>query len=159
MATVFIALGSNLGDRAAHLRYALRALSDAVEVERVSRFYETDPVGFLDQPRFLNAVLRGRTDLAPRDVLALLLRVEGEAGRVRTLRWGPRTLDLDLLLYDDLVLDSPELTLPHPRMAERAFVLVPLLEVWPDARLPDGTGLRGVAETLPDAAGIAPWTG
>lgn len=157
LATVFIALGSNLGDRAGHLRGALRGLSAAVEIERVSRFYETAPVGVVDQPPFLNAVARGRTDLQPYPLLAFLHRLEAESGRVRTLRWGPRTLDLDLLLYEDLVLDSPELTLPHPRMAERSFVLVPLLEIWPEARLPDGTELRPIAATLPDRTTVAPW--
>lgn len=131
--SAFIALGSNLGDRAGHLRRALALLggTPGVRVVAVSSFHETDPVGDADQPRFLNAAAHLATSRSPRDLLEVLLGVERELGRVRrpAERWGPRTIDLDLLLMGDLVVEEPGLTLPHPRMHERAFVLEPLAEI------------------------------
>jgi 2-amino-4-hydroxy-6-hydroxymethyldihydropteridine diphosphokinase len=148
LARAFIGLGSNLGDREATLREALRRL-DAVEgiaVVAVSSFRETDPVGKVDQPRFVNAAAKLETSLAPRELLDRLLEAERALGRDRTKeeRWGPRTLDLDLLLYEDVTIDEPGLEVPHPRLAERAFVLEPLLELDPDLRLPDGRPLVGL---------------
>ena len=131
-ATAYVALGANLGDREAAIRRAIERLADLGTVEAVSPLYETDPVGYLDQPAFLNAVARLRTDLRPDDLLAGLHRIEAEAGRVRAFRDAPRTLDLDLLFYDKLLRDDPALTLPHPRLHERAFVLVPLNDLTPD---------------------------
>jgi len=137
MARAYIGLGSNLGDREGHLRAALQALRDAgVGVLRASRFAETLPVGKTDQPDFLNAAVALSTDLSARDLLGLLLRIESALGRVRAERWGPRALDLDLLLYDDEVIREPGLEVPHPRMHERRFVLEPLAEIAPDARHP-----------------------
>ena len=137
MARAYIALGSNLGDREGHLRAALRDLRDAgVVIVRASRFITTPPVGKTDQPDFLNAAAALRTELSARDLLALLLQIESANGRVRAERWGPRTLDLDLLLYDDAVIREPGLEVPHPRMHERRFVLEPLAEIAPDARHP-----------------------
>ena len=133
MAIAYIGLGSNLGDRAAHLRAALDRLGTRGTVEAVSPFLETDPVGYAEQPRFLNAAVRLRTTLPPDDLLRELLSIETALGRVRTVRWGPRTIDLDLLLYDDLVRDDPGLTIPHPRIHERRFVLEPLAAIAPDA--------------------------
>jgi 2-amino-4-hydroxy-6-hydroxymethyldihydropteridine diphosphokinase len=133
MGIAYIGLGSNLGDRAAHLRAALDRLGTRGTVEAVSPFLETDPVGYAEQPRFLNAAVRLRTTLPPDDLLRELLSIETALGRVRTVRWGPRTIDLDLLLYDDLVRDDPGLTIPHPRMHERRFVLEPLAAIAPDA--------------------------
>lgn len=133
MATAYIALGSNLGDRAANLRAAVERLGALGVIEAVSPFIETDPVGYTEQPRFLNATARLHTTLTPREVLDGLLAIESALGRVRTLRWGPRTLDLDLLLYDDAVRDESGLTLPHPRLHERRFVLEPLAAIAPDA--------------------------
>src|ERR671931_468485 len=133
MALAYIGLGSNLGDRAAHLRAALDHLGTLGTVEAVSPFLETDPVGYAEQPRFLNAAVRLRTTLSPHALLRALLSIETALGRVRTVRWGPRTIDLDLLLYDDLVRDDPGLTVPHPRMHERRFVLQPLAAIAPDA--------------------------
>jgi 2-amino-4-hydroxy-6-hydroxymethyldihydropteridine diphosphokinase len=144
----YVGLGSNLGDRESTLLAALEALrnSPAVEVVAVSTFRETDPVGVVDQPRFVNAVAALETSLRPRELLVRLLGVERELGRdrAREERWGPRTVDLDLLLYGDDVIDEPGLTVPHPRLAERAFVVVPLLELTPDLMLPDGRRLRDV---------------
>jgi 2-amino-4-hydroxy-6-hydroxymethyldihydropteridine diphosphokinase len=130
----YLALGSNLGDRVAFLQHALDELgeADGVAVDAVSRVYETAPVGGPPQDAFLNAVVAVDTTLDPRALLALAQRIENGADRVRVERWGPRTLDVDVLLYDDLALDGPELTIPHPRMWERGFVLAPLRDVAPE---------------------------
>jgi 2-amino-4-hydroxy-6-hydroxymethyldihydropteridine diphosphokinase len=139
MATAYIGLGSNLGDRAAALRSALQRLDReaGIRVRAVSSFHETEPVGGPPgQPRFLNAAARLQTDLAAEALLERLLAIEADLGRVRRQRWGPRTLDLDLLLYDQQVIESQDLTVPHPRMHERRFVLAPLAEIAPDARHP-----------------------
>lgn len=130
----YVGLGSNLGDRLAYLRAGLAGIS-ALEhgcVVAVSSVYESDPVGLEDQPRFLNAALSLRTDATPVSLLRSLLHVEDGQGRERTQRWGPRTLDLDLLLYGGCVLQTDQLTLPHPRLMERCFALVPLNEIAPD---------------------------
>ncbi len=128
----WIGLGSNLGDRHTNLLEALQQLRERTRIVRVSSVYETDPVDYLDQPRFLNMVVQVETDLDPFSLLQFLKRIERRIGRQTTVRYGPRAIDLDLLLYDDLVLETPELQIPHPRMAERAFVLVPLAEVAPE---------------------------
>jgi 2-amino-4-hydroxy-6-hydroxymethyldihydropteridine diphosphokinase len=152
-ASTYLALGSNLGDRLATLQRAVDLLAGrpGIEVRRSSRVYETEPVG-PPQPAYLNAVIEVRTDLAPRDLLAACLAVETELGRVRAERWGPRTLDVDVLTYEDRFVDEPDLVIPHPRMHERAFVLVPLLELEPDPVLP---GRRSVRELrLPADEGL-----
>jgi 2-amino-4-hydroxy-6-hydroxymethyldihydropteridine diphosphokinase len=125
----FVGLGSNLGDRLDHLRRAVAGLPDVVAVSPV---YETDPVGGPAQGPYLNAVAELDTGLDPFQLLAACQRVERAAGRERRERWGPRTLDADVLLVDDLVVDEPELTVPHPRMWERRFVLAPLADLAPD---------------------------
>jgi 2-amino-4-hydroxy-6-hydroxymethyldihydropteridine diphosphokinase len=130
--TIYLALGANLGDRAASLRAALERLRAAVTIERMSAVYETEPAYLLDQPRFLNMAVRGRTALEPAALLALLKQIERELGRVAGPRYGPRAIDIDILLYDDLALDTASLTIPHPRMAERPFVLAPLAELAPE---------------------------
>ena len=142
----YVGLGSNLGEREATLWKALEGLgaTERIEVVAVSSFRETDPVGVVDQPRFVNAAAALETSLPPRELLERLLDVERSLGRDRAVeeRWGPRTLDLDLLLYGGETIDEPGLEVPHPRLAERAFVLEPLLELDPDLRLPDGRPLR-----------------
>jgi 2-amino-4-hydroxy-6-hydroxymethyldihydropteridine diphosphokinase len=135
--TVYLALGSNLGDRRAHLAAAVERLREHVAVETISSLYETEPAYVEDQPRFLNAALRGQTALSPSELLAFVKQVERELGRVAGERFGPRVADIDLLLYDGAAIDTPELTLPHPRMAERPFVLVPMAELAPDL-IPSG---------------------
>lgn len=127
----YVALGSNMGEREQLLNQALQLMDSHphIEVTRVSGIYETDPVGYTDQPPFLNMVMAVRTRLSPLLLLRQLLAFEGQLGRVRHIRWGPRTIDLDLLLYDNVKMDQEELTLPHPRMLERSFVLVPLSDV------------------------------
>ena len=133
MSRAYVALGSNLGDRVAHLQNAVDALATTagVAVAAVSRVYETTPVGGPPQDAYLNAVVAIDTDLDPHALLALGQEIERAAERVRVERWGPRTLDVDVLLFDDLRLDDPDLTIPHPRMWERGFVLAPLRDVAP----------------------------
>jgi 2-amino-4-hydroxy-6-hydroxymethyldihydropteridine diphosphokinase len=134
----FIGLGANLGDREGTLRRALDLLAvEGVEIVAVSRFRETDPVGVVDQPRFLNGAAEVETSRSARELLETLLGIERELGRVRDdTRWGPRTIDLDLLLYDDQVVDEPGLRVPHPRLHERRFALEPVAELDPSARIP-----------------------
>jgi 2-amino-4-hydroxy-6-hydroxymethyldihydropteridine diphosphokinase len=141
--TIYLALGSNLGDRHAHIAAAVARLAPAVAVEQVSSLYETEPAYVLDQPRFLNAVLRGRTALEPAALLALLKRIERELGRTAGVRYGPRVIDLDILLFGDQAITTEALTIPHPHMAERPFVLVPLAEIAPDLTPPGWTTTVG----------------
>jgi 2-amino-4-hydroxy-6-hydroxymethyldihydropteridine diphosphokinase len=134
----FIGLGSNLGDPTARVRAAIAALDDLTLTRVVvcSSLYRSAPVGYADQPDFINAVARVATELGPRELLDALLALERAQGRVRTIPNGPRTLDLDLLLYDQLAVHEPSLIVPHPRMHERAFVLVPLAEIASTAAIP-----------------------
>jgi 2-amino-4-hydroxy-6-hydroxymethyldihydropteridine diphosphokinase len=148
MPTAYIGLGANLGHREATLRRALELLDGepGIEVTAVSAFRDTAPVGLRDQPRFLNAAARIETALRPRELLERLLAVEQALGRTRTgPRFGPRTIDLDLLLYGDSMLAEPGLTVPHPRLRERAFVLEPLAELDPTLAIP---GLGDVKSLL-----------
>ncbi len=145
MKRAYVALGSNLGDRVAHLQSAVDGLSRsaAVRVVAISRVYETEPVGGPEQDAYLNAVVAIDTSLAPDALLAFVQELERAAQRVRAERWGPRTLDVDLLLYDDEHIDTAELTVPHPRMWERGFVLAPLRDVAP-ALVPADATWKGV---------------
>jgi len=127
--TVYIALGTNLGDRMTNLRAAIDALAPEVTALAESHIYETPPWGYENQPPFLNMVLKAETDLEPKLLLNYLKLLEVELGREQSFHWGPRLIDLDILFYDDLVLDSPPLVIPHPRLQERAFVLVPLMDL------------------------------
>jgi 2-amino-4-hydroxy-6-hydroxymethyldihydropteridine diphosphokinase len=133
----YIGLGANLGDRLATLNRAVDRLATLGVVESVSPVYETEPVDFADQPAFLNAVLCLTTNCAPEKLMSSLLEIEQDLGRVRTLPNAPRTVDLDLLLYGDVLIDQPDLTVPHPRLHERAFVLVPLIDIAPDLLHPE----------------------
>lgn len=139
MTPVYISMGSNLGDRVEMLRRGLDELDRLgdTQVVRLSSIYDTEPLGEVDQPRFLNAVVMIETELEPEVLLWNLLLIERRLGRVRTRRWGPRPLDLDILLYGDQVIDQPWLTVPHPLLHERAFVLVPLAELAPDLVHPE----------------------
>lgn len=138
MSRAVLALGSNLGDRMRHLQGAVDALSGDVDVIAVSGVYETAPVGGPDQEDFLNAVVIVETALPPHGLLALCQGVETAHDRVREVRWGPRTLDVDIIAMEGVLLDEPSLTLPHPRAHERAFVCIPWLEIDPTAALPLG---------------------
>ena len=131
--TAYVALGSNLGDKEANLRKALGLLEErGVEVVQTSSFISTEPYGVTDQPQFLNGVCEVRTSLEPLELLHTLLDIEQEMGRVRLRHWGERNIDLDLLLYEDVVMDTPQLKLPHPDMQNRDFVLLPLAEIAPE---------------------------
>lgn len=136
MQTVWLSLGSNLGDRLQNLVQGIGLLlSGGLEFIDCSGIYETDPVGYEDQPQFLNLVLKSRTALPPKALLALCHQAEQALGRQRGLRWGPRTLDVDILLIDDRVMRETDLEVPHPRMGERAFVLGPLGEIDPETMI------------------------
>ena len=128
---LYLSTGSNLGNREQNLASALAALSDFLTVTAVSSVYETEPWGYADQPAFLNQVIAGTTPLDPPSFHALIHRIETGLGREPTFRYGPRLIDIDILSIGSLVLDAPELVIPHPRMQDRAFVLVPLAEVAP----------------------------
>ena len=134
--TVYLGLGSNLGDRSENLRAAQAAIAAQARIRAASPVYETAPWGYTDQPVFLNQVLKVETDLPPAELMADLQRIEVELGRLASFRYGPRLIDIDILLYDDLVLETPGLVIPHPRLAERAFVLVPLADLAADLRHP-----------------------
>lgn len=146
MVTAYLGLGANLGDRLENLQRAADLLAEepGVTVVRSSRVYETEPLGGPEQPDYLNAVVEVRTDLPPHDLLEACLGVEARMGRVRAERWGPRTIDVDLLTYDDRTIDDPDLVVPHPRMHERGFVLVPLSELTADPMLPGGRRLASI---------------
>ena len=131
MHLVFIALGSNLGDRAANLQAAIEALEPEVHTLKCSPVYETPPWGYSDQPQFLNQVVEAETDLSPVALLECMKKIEVQLGRQETFRFGPRLIDLDIIFYDREVIDSPPLTIPHPRLETRAFVLMPLADLAP----------------------------
>lgn len=141
MATVFIALGSNLGDRPQNLREAIRRLSESgATIRKVSRFYETEPVDYLDQPWFLNAVLEAETPLPAEELLAALRAIESQMGSKKAFAKGPRLIDLDILLYNSATIEMPTLQIPHPRMLVRNFVMVPLADIAPALRHSSWTG-------------------
>ena len=145
MATSFSSLGSNLGDRLNHLSKAVTALAKQprIKVIKVSSVYQTKPVGGPEQDDYLNAVVKIQTELSALELLGVTQSIENNEGRVREVRWGPRTLDIDVLTYDDLISADDKLTLPHPRISERAFVLVPFFEIDPQATI---SGLGKVAD-------------
>lgn len=149
--TAYLGLGSNLGDREDNLRRALSLLGERGEVTSISSVYETEPWGYAEQPSFLNMACGFRTNLSPRELLALAQDVEARLGRVPTVRYGPRTMDVDILLYGDLVVDTTALQIPHPGIPERAFVLAPLAEIAPDAEHP--VLRRTIGAMLEDAPG------
>lgn len=145
---VYIALGSNLAQPIQQLNQALQAIAHLpnTQLNRVSSFYQSKPLGPQDQPDYVNAVACITTDFAPLELLEQLQKIEQQQGRIRLRRWGERTLDLDILLYDDLVLQTERLTIPHYDMQNREFVIIPLLEIAPDLILPNGKKLEDLAE-------------
>ncbi len=163
MRTAYLGLGANLGDRAGTLRDAVKELASVGEVVAVSSLYETDPVGYLDQPAFLNACVVLQTGLSPEALLDFLKGMEARAGRVESFRNAPRPLDIDILLYVDdseehVVMDSERLTIPHPRMHERGFVLVPLAEIAPDVVHPGLGRTLGELQAAVGDEGVRPLT-
>lgn len=137
----FLGMGSNIGDRFAQIEQAVRLLEDigTIEVDKLSSVYETEPVGYLDQPKFLNLVCQIRTTLTPHQLLRQVQSIEQRLKRVRTIRWGPRTIDIDILLFGDQMVHDPDLIIPHPRMLQRSFVMVPLAELDPNRIIPGTT--------------------
>lgn len=131
MSKVYLGIGSNVGDREFYLNKAIELISNinTVEIESKSRIYETEPVGYLNQHRFLNVVIKISTDLEPKVLLDRFKYIERELKREKTIKWGPRTIDIDILLYDDINISTDKLSIPHERMFERAFVLVPLMDI------------------------------
>ncbi len=137
MITLYIGIGSNLGDRKESCLRAIEELQRrGIKVTKRSALYETEPWGVKEQPRFINMVIEAETDQTPRKLLEIIKEIEREIGREETYRWGPRMIDLDILLYGDLIIDEPDLKIPHPHMLERDFVLRPLLEIAPDVMHP-----------------------
>ncbi len=136
--TAYLGLGANLGDRKKQLDQAIERLNHTkgIHVQQLSSLYETAPIGYVDQPPFYNQVIKIQTFLMPDDLLENMLHIEQELHRVRQFRWGPRTIDIDLLLYENCIIKQENLTVPHPRMTERAFVLIPLLEIAGDLLVP-----------------------
>lgn len=140
MSTAFLGLGTNLGDKEENLKRALSLLDDhpRITVIRTSSFYNTAPVGVTDQPDFLNTVTQIETSLSPRELHDITHHIEAQMGRQRTIRWGPRVIDIDILLYDNERIEEEDLKIPHPEMMKRRFVLEPLAEIAPDLVLPNG---------------------
>jgi len=160
VSAVYLGIGSNLGDRASHIRTAVRDLEDnsIVEAHQVSSLYESEPVGWDDGPWYLNAVLSGSTRLEPQELLAALKDMEIQAGREAGERNAPRPLDLDILLYDGVRLEQSDLIIPHPRILERAFVLWPLAEVAPAVEVAPGVTALAAADLLKSHEAICRWT-
>jgi 2-amino-4-hydroxy-6-hydroxymethyldihydropteridine diphosphokinase len=154
MPNIYLALGTNLGDRMENLRRAIAALPPTVRVTALSSVYETPPWGYTDQPAFLNMALTGETENSPSDLIVFLKNLETELGREKTFRNGPRLIDMDILFYDDLRLDEPGLVIPHPRLHERAFVLVPLNDIAPNFIHPElGRAVRDLLKDV-DTKGV-----
>ncbi|MCK5429289.1 MAG: 2-amino-4-hydroxy-6-hydroxymethyldihydropteridine diphosphokinase [Anaerolineales bacterium] len=159
--SVYLGLGSNLGDRERNLLDAIERLGEEVVVQQISSPYDTEPVGYDDQPRFLNAVVKGETKLPPDALLKFVKKIEVDLGRAASFINAPRLIDIDILLYDDVVIDTPSLTIPHSRYAERAFVLVPLVEIASEVVCPvRQKSVRELADMLDSNDGIVSkeWT-
>lgn len=155
---VYLGLGSNMGNRQDNLDRALDFLSQRLRVEQVSPVYDTEPVGNTDQPRFLNQVCQVYTRLAPAELLILAKGIESKLGRVSSKSNAPRPIDIDILFYGDQVIETPELVIPHPRLAERAFVLIPLAEIAPDLVHPvTGKTIKELLTGVTEAQGVFKW--
>jgi GTP cyclohydrolase-4 len=151
LASVYLGLGANIGNRTQNFEKALDMLSQGAQVKQVSSFYETEPIGYSNQPQFLNAVCRISTSLSPEQLLALIKEIEATLGRKPSFRNAPRPIDIDILFYDEQIINSKELIIPHPRIEERAFVLIPLAELAPDMVNPAND--KKVSEMLDNVEG------
>lgn len=162
MTSFFVSLGGNMGDRLHYLREAIRLLkeSEGIEIEHISSIYETDPVGFTDQPPFLNMVVGGKASVPASKLLAMVLQIERELGRTREVRWGPRTIDIDILTYGLEQWEDENLEIPHPRLKDRLFVLIPFVEVAPNHLITIGSTYKTTTELLEnvkDKSGVRKW--
>lgn len=161
MSIAYISFGSNIGNRVEYIETALGIIHANPCVQppmRVSSYYETEPVGYTDQPKFINGVVKIDTTLSCKDLLELLQRVECMLGRKRTIHWGPRKIDLDILLYDDACISQPNLQVPHPEMHNRAFVMVPLNEIAPKIKHPlKGKAICELIKEMPETGGVIKW--
>jgi len=158
MVTVYLSLGSNLGDRQYNLGRALDYLSQKLRLEKVSSIYDTEPVGNTDQPRFLNLVCRVSTGLEPMALLTIAKGIESKLGRLPHTSGEPRPIDIDILFYGDQVIETPKLVIPHPRLTERAFVLIPLDEIAPDLVHPvTGKTVKELKESAVNVQGVFKW--
>jgi 2-amino-4-hydroxy-6-hydroxymethyldihydropteridine diphosphokinase len=158
LAVAYLCLGSNLGVREKNLTQALQLLSQKVNLEKVSSIYETEPVGYKEQPLFLNLVCRITTDLNPGELLHLAKTIENKMGRIPNFRNSPRPIDIDILFYNDKIIRTQNLTIPHPRLADRAFVLIPLAELAPDLIHPElGKSIAELADSLKGCDGVRKW--
>ncbi|MED4404139.1 2-amino-4-hydroxy-6-hydroxymethyldihydropteridine diphosphokinase [Metabacillus fastidiosus] len=156
----YLALGSNMGDREFYLMSAIKELQQykEISIENISSIYETDPIGYTDQDQFLNMVIQIKTNLTAFDLLNVTQQIEKELGRKREVKWGPRTLDLDILLYNNENIEAEHLIVPHPRMLERSFVLIPLKELNPDINIPNNeTSISVIIDQLLDKKGVRIW--
>ncbi|ABB15673.1 2-amino-4-hydroxy-6-hydroxymethyldihydropteridine diphosphokinase [Carboxydothermus hydrogenoformans] len=155
MALAYIGIGTNLGKKEENIKTALKEIKSLPDtrINKVAALYETEPWGYAEQDWFLNTVCEIETALTPESLLEALLQIENKMGRVRSIRYGPRVIDLDLLWYEGEKRQEEKLTLPHPRITERAFVVLPLLELWPEAEI-NGVVLKSIAEKLRQEQGI-----
>ncbi|WP_042353234.1 2-amino-4-hydroxy-6-hydroxymethyldihydropteridine diphosphokinase [Bacillus massiliigorillae] len=158
--TAYLSLGSNLDDRLLYLREAVQLLhgDQHIEVSDISSLYETDPVGYTNQGNFLNIVVELKTTYTAEQLLSVCQSIENTLGRKRVIRWGPRTVDLDILLFNHENIETDDLSVPHPRMHERAFVIIPLVEIEPNIQLPtSGQSFNEILERIPDKEGVRLW--
>lgn len=147
MSKIYLSLGTNLGNKKENLTYAVQLLSEKINILKTSSFYETEPVGYKDQPWFMNIVVEGTTHLSPEDLLVFTQSIEQAMKRVKTIVNGPRIIDVDILLYESVKLNTETLIIPHPRMTERAFVMYPLFEISPDLLI-EGKSLKNIMENF-----------